>query len=74
MKMLVLGAGLQGCACAFDLLQDPDVTAVTLADLQPERAARFLTKLDDRRLHLVTLDVTDHAAVRAVMQLSLIHI
>ncbi len=68
MKMLVLGAGLQGCACAFDLLQDAEVTSVTLADLQPERAARFLTKLDDPRLHLVTLDVTDHEAVRAVMQ------
>ena len=25
MRMLVLGAGLQGSACAFDLLQNPDV-------------------------------------------------
>ena len=40
MKMLVLGAGLQGSACAFDLLQDPEVTQVTLADIQPERMAR----------------------------------
>lgn len=67
MKMLVLGAGLQGCACAFDLLRDDEVTRVTLADLQPERAARFLTRLDDRRLHVVALDVTDHAAVAAMM-------
>ena len=33
MRMLVLGAGLQGSACAYDLLQDPEVTEVRLADL-----------------------------------------
>ncbi len=68
MKMLVLGAGLQGCACAFDLLRDPEVTAVTLADLQPERMARFLARRDDPRLHPIVLDVTDHPAVLSAMQ------
>ena len=42
MKMLVLGAGLQGCACAYDLLQNPAVTQVTLADLKPGKLPRFL--------------------------------
>jgi lysine 6-dehydrogenase len=68
MKMLVLGAGLQGSACAFDLLRDPEVTQVTLADLQPERMAGFLSRRNDPRLHAATLDVTDHAAVGALMQ------
>lgn len=68
MKMLVLGAGLQGCACAFDLLNDPEVTLVTLADLQPDRMARFLSRRDDPRLRPITLDVTDHAAVLEVMR------
>jgi len=68
MKMLVLGAGLQGCACAFDLLRDPEVTQVTLADLQPEGMARFLSRLDDPRLRPLTLDVTDHAAVLTAMR------
>jgi lysine 6-dehydrogenase len=68
MKMLVLGAGLQGCACAFDLLRDRDVTRVTLADLHPDRVARFLTRTNDSRLHVISLDVTDHAAVAAVMR------
>lgn len=68
MKMLVLGAGLQGCACAFDLLRDPDVTQVTIADLQPEGMARFLSRLEDPRLRSLTLDVTDHAAVLATMR------
>jgi lysine 6-dehydrogenase len=67
MKMLVLGAGLQGSACAFDLLQDPSVTQVTLADLQPERMPRFLTSRNDPKLRPVTLDVTDHTAVRNLM-------
>ena len=68
MKMLVLGAGLQGCACAFDLLNDPEVTQVTLADLQPDRMSRFLARRDDARLRPVTLDVTDHQAVLEVMR------
>ena len=33
MRMLVLGAGLQGSACAYDLLQNPEVSQVRLADL-----------------------------------------
>ena len=68
MKMLVLGAGLQGCACAFDLLRDPEVTQVTLADLHPERMAPFLSQLKDPRLHPLTLDVSDHPAVLAAME------
>jgi lysine 6-dehydrogenase len=67
MKMLVLGAGLQGSACAFELLRDSEVTRVTLADLHPDQMAPFLSRLDDPRLIPVALDVTDHAAVRAVM-------
>jgi lysine 6-dehydrogenase len=67
MKMLVLGAGLQGSACAFDLLQDPEVTQVTLADIQPERTAGFLSRRNDPKLRAVALDVTDHTAVRNLM-------
>ena len=67
MKLLVLGAGLQGCACAYDLLQNAAVTQVTLADLHPERLPRFLANAGDR-LEPVRLDVTDEAAGLAVMQ------
>jgi lysine 6-dehydrogenase len=42
MKMLVLGAGLQGSACAYDLLQDNAVSEVRLADLQVGHIAPFL--------------------------------
>ena len=33
MRFPVLGAGLQGPACAHDLLPQPDVERLTLADL-----------------------------------------
>lgn len=67
MKMLVLGAGLQGAACAWDLLRNPAVTAVTVADLRVDRLPAFLDAARSPRLHLVQLDVNDHAAVRRVM-------
>ena len=63
MKLLVLGAGLQGCACAYDLLQNPAVTSVTLADVRPERLPPFLQGDWGGRLRPVKLDVTDSAAV-----------
>ena len=67
MKMLVLGAGLQGCACAYDLLQNPAVSQVTLADLRPDNLPAFLAPHRGKRLTAVVLDVTDGAAVRSVM-------
>jgi lysine 6-dehydrogenase len=63
MKMLVLGAGLQGCACAYDLLQNPAVATVTLADVRPDKLPPFLQRDWAGRLHTVKLDVTDSAAV-----------
>ena len=56
MRMLVLGAGLQGCACAYDLLRQNTVERVTLADLNPRRIAPFLRKVKSKRLKLATLD------------------
>ncbi|HZN97894.1 MAG TPA: saccharopine dehydrogenase NADP-binding domain-containing protein, partial [Gemmatimonadales bacterium] len=65
MKMLVLGAGLQGCACAYDLLQNPAVDQVTLADLRPEKLPKFLAGDWGGRLRTVRLDVSDGTAARA---------
>ena len=45
MKMLVLGAGLQGSACAYDLLHSEGVTQVTLADLKIDRLPPFLAQV-----------------------------
>ena len=68
MKMLVLGAGLQGSACAYDLLQNPSITEVRLADRTVEHLPAFLEPyIGGERLKLITIDVKDPAAVQAAM-------
>jgi lysine 6-dehydrogenase len=66
--MLVLGAGLQGSACAYDLLQNPAVSQVRLADLRFDHLPSFLAPLSGPRLIPTTLDVRDREAVLAVMR------
>ncbi len=68
MRMLVLGAGLQGCACAYDLLHDKDVEEVRLTDVRIGHLPEFLAPLSGPRLLPTTLDVRDHAAVLGVMR------
>jgi lysine 6-dehydrogenase len=68
MKMLVLGAGLQGSACAYDLLQDPDVEEVRLADIRISELEPFLAPYSGSRLIPTPLDVRDHEAVSGLMR------
>jgi lysine 6-dehydrogenase len=68
MRMLVLGAGLQGSACAYDLLQNPEVSQVRLADLRFDHLPSFLAPYSGSRLVPTPLDVRDRAAVLAVMR------
>ncbi|MEO8621545.1 MAG: saccharopine dehydrogenase C-terminal domain-containing protein [bacterium] len=68
MRMLVLGAGLQGSACAYDLLQNPEVTQVRLADLRFDHLPSFLKPLAGPRLIPTPLDVRDREAVLALMR------
>jgi len=67
MRMLVLGAGLQGSACAYDLLQNEEVTEVRLADIDTGRLPPFLAPYSGKRLIPTPLDVRDAEAVRALM-------
>src|SRR6478609_332959 len=68
MRMLVLGAGLQGSACAYDLLQNPEVKEVRLADLHTDHLADFLAPYSGSRLIFTPLDVRDKEAVLALMR------
>ena len=68
MRMLVLGSGLQGSACAYDLLQDKDVSEVRLADLHVGHLPEFLAPYSGPRLIPTPLDVRDHAAVLGAMR------
>jgi lysine 6-dehydrogenase len=68
MRMLVLGAGLQGSACAYDLLRDSDVKEVRLADVHTGNLPPFLAPFSGPRLIPTPLDVRDHEAVLGVMR------
>ena len=68
MRMLVLGAGLQGSACAYDLLQNDEITEVRLADIDVGHIAPFLAPYSGKRLIPTRLDVRDAEAVRALMR------
>ena len=65
--MLVLGAGLQGSACAYDLLQQPDVAEVRLADKSVHQLPKFLAPYIGGKLKPMALDVTDKTATLAAM-------
>jgi lysine 6-dehydrogenase len=68
MRMLVLGSGLQGSACAYDLLQDKDVSEVRLADVHVGHLPEFLAPYSGPRLIPTPLDVRDHDAVLGAMR------
>ncbi|SUZ63159.1 uncharacterized protein METZ01_LOCUS16013 [marine metagenome] len=68
MKFLVLGAGAQGSACAFELLQRPEVDRVVLADLDVNEPRPFLKHFLGGALELLTLDATDEVAVRSALE------
>jgi len=68
MRMLVLGAGLQGSACAYDLLQRPEVERVTLADLHSDRLPAFLKRKKSKRLAPTRLDAKQAGALRKLMR------
>ena len=68
MRFLVLGAGLQGSACAYDLLQNDAVRRVVLADLRTDSLPPFLQQMrDDPRLELVQADARDSNALRGLL-------
>ncbi|HVX41273.1 MAG TPA: saccharopine dehydrogenase C-terminal domain-containing protein [Gemmatimonadaceae bacterium] len=68
MRMLVLGAGLQGSACAYDLLHDKDVAEVRLADIHVDHLPDFLAPYSGPRLLPTPLDVRDREAVLGAMR------
>src|ERR1041384_899191 len=68
MRMLVLGAGLQGSACAYDLLQQPAVERVTIADRRTDRLPKFLTAARGKRVKVAKLDAQKAGALERLMR------
>jgi lysine 6-dehydrogenase len=68
MRFLIIGAGKQGCASAFDLLNQTATTSVILTDKSLDHVPPFLAdRRGDARLELLQIDLADHAAIRRVM-------
>lgn len=66
MKILILGAGLQGRACAFDLLEHTDAQ-VTLADASCIELPDFLDAYRGKRLTLASVDANNDAELRELV-------
>lgn len=67
MKFLILGAGKQGSAAAFDLCRRDGVESVILADREFGEPPSFLAPFEGGLLSRLELDATDSEAVRAAM-------
>lgn len=57
MRMGVLGAGLQGTACALDWLRQPDVSEVKVLDTDPARLDTLKRRFADGRVTTAKVDV-----------------
>jgi lysine 6-dehydrogenase len=68
MRFLVIGAGKQGSACAFDLLLQPGTKSVILADRDVAHLPTFLDRWKGRTLEVLRLDVQDHRALEAAIR------
>lgn len=71
MKVIVLGAGLQGIATALDLAWNPNIEEITLADLDLDRAnyvAELCNEKYGERAHAVQCDVSDMDALVSVIR------
>lgn len=68
MKILLLGAGLQGRAALHDLLRSPDVEQVVVADLEIDRARAAIPELADARVVCETLDAHDEVRAAGLMR------
>ncbi|MDQ1523732.1 MAG: hypothetical protein QOE47_1656 [Pyrinomonadaceae bacterium] len=69
MKILVIGAGRMGLGAAYDLAHNsPEVAAVTVADLDAERARSVVSAVNSEKLTPAAVDVSDQAQTIALMR------
>ena len=64
MRFMILGAGMQGRACAFDMLKNPAVTEVLLADSSDKMLASARSFLKSRKVRTARADAGDPAQIK----------
>ncbi|HET8797851.1 MAG TPA: saccharopine dehydrogenase C-terminal domain-containing protein [Thermoanaerobaculia bacterium] len=67
MRMLVLGAGRMGLGAVHDLVSQPDVDSVTVADFDLSKAEAIAAR-NREKVTAAQIDCNDHAAVVALMR------
>lgn len=69
MKVVVLGgAGLTGRCAVRDLISSSGVSEVVVADLDKDRAERFVSSLKSRKVRSEAVDVRNHEATVALLK------
>ncbi|MBI5625062.1 MAG: saccharopine dehydrogenase NADP-binding domain-containing protein [Elusimicrobia bacterium] len=68
MKYLIIGSGMQGRACAYDLLRDPRTQRVLLADVSEKGLSAVKKWLKSPKVRTRRLDASDLAAVKRLAQ------
>ena len=68
MKILVLGAGRMGLGAAYDLAHSDGVKAITVADVDSERARAVVSTIGGEKLTLAQVDVADQRQVIELMR------
>lgn len=66
-RYLVLGAGMQGRACAYDLLRSTATVSVTIADSDAKALAKVKAFLRSPKVKVVRADLGSPAAARKLM-------
>jgi lysine 6-dehydrogenase len=68
MKILILGSGRMGLGAAFDLAHNSPADAVTVADIDLERARAVVATVNSPKLAAAQIDVANHADVVELMR------
>src|SRR5581483_2138949 len=64
MKFMILGSGMQGRACAFDMLRNPKTEEVLLCDSLEKNLAFAKKFLKSPKVRTLKLDATDTARIK----------
>jgi lysine 6-dehydrogenase len=67
MRVVIIGAGLQAQAACYDLVQQPDLTELVVADAEVGRARALAQRWRDPRVVPVALDASDEAAAERLL-------